>query len=130
MGGLVRQTQAQELLSRLRTEFMNVGRLGVGLARDPRVPARNKMIFAGIAAYLFMPVELIPDWLPGIGKLDDLIMLCLAIDAMLNHVPQEVLDEYWEGDPALLEMVRSLVATATEFVPDQVVESLYPGELY
>lgn len=130
MGSLVRQTQAQDLLCRLRTEFVNVGRLAVGLARDPRVPVRNKMIFAGISAYLFMPVELIPDWLPGIGKLDDLIMLCLAVDAMLNHVPQEVLDEYWEGDPVLLEMVRSVVATATEFVPDEVVASLYPGELY
>jgi uncharacterized membrane protein YkvA (DUF1232 family) len=129
MGDLVPRSGAQPLLSRMPSDFQNIKRLAIGLARDPRVPRRNKMIFAGVLAYIVMPVDLVPDWLPGIGKLDDLIMLCLAIDAMLNHVPETVINDYWEGDRTTLNFIRSTVATATEFLPPQVAKTLYPAEL-
>jgi len=125
---IVKKANLQEGAARLVRDGMNVGRLVRGLAKDSRVPRRNKLIFAGVAAYVVMPVDLIPDWLPGIGRLDDLIMLCVAVDSMLNHVPQAVLDEYWEGDQGLLDGVRSVVSTAVEFVPPQLMRTLYPNE--
>jgi len=125
---IVKKANLQGGAARVVRDGMNVGRLVKGLAKDSRVPRRNKLIFAGVAAYVVMPVDLIPDWLPGIGRLDDLIMLCVAVDSMLNHVPQSVLDEYWEGDQALLDGVRSVVSTAVEFVPPQLMRTLYPNE--
>jgi len=125
---IVKKANLQSGAARVVRDGMNVGRLVRGLAKDSRVPRRNKLIFAGVAAYVVMPVDLIPDWLPGIGRLDDLIMLCVAVDSMLNHVPQAVLDEYWEGDQGFLDGIRSVVSTAVEFVPPQLMRTLYPNE--
>lgn len=133
VGALIRQAASQmnvpDLGARILADAGNIVRLSAGLAKDPRVPTRNKMIFAGVAGYFLVPNDLVPDWLPGIGRLDDVIMLCIAVDAMLNHVPEEVLSDYWQGDPALLEKIRSGVQTATEFVPDKLMRMLYPNEL-
>lgn len=115
-------------VNRVYRDVQNIGRLAVGLAKDPRVPRRNKLICAGVTAYVVVPTDLIPDWLPGIGRLDDIIMVCLALDAMLNHTPKAVLDDYWEGDQAVLDVIRSVVGTAMEFVPPQLRRTLYPSE--
>jgi uncharacterized membrane protein YkvA (DUF1232 family) len=125
---IIKKFSLQDAVGRITRDARNVARLAQGLATDPRVPARNKLIFAGVAAYVVMPVDLIPDWLPGIGRLDDLIMLCVAVDSMLNHVPKAVLDTYWEGDQKVLDGVRSVVSTAVEFVPPQLMRTLYPSE--
>lgn len=129
MGDLVKSDAAQSMFSRMSSDLKNFKRLAVGLAKDPRVPARNKLIFGGMVAYVVMPVDLIPDWLPGIGRFDDIIMFGVALDAMLNHVPEEVIDRYWEGDKTTLDMVRRIVATATEFLPPQVSRTLYPSQI-
>ncbi|HYN99770.1 MAG TPA: DUF1232 domain-containing protein [Actinomycetota bacterium] len=125
---IVKKANLPGLLGRFTQDAQNIASLAKGLAKDPRVPRRNKLIFAGVAAYVVMPVDLIPDWLPGIGRLDDIIMFCVAIDSMLNHVPKAVLDDYWEGDQALLDTIRSVVSTAVEFVPPQLMRTLYPSE--
>lgn len=129
MGDLIKQNGSQPFWSRFPADLRNFKRLAAGLAKDPRVPRRNKMIFAGVVAYVLMPVDLVPDWLPGIGKLDDLIMVGLALDAMLNHVPESVINDYWQGDRTTLEAIRRTVATATEFIPPQLAKTLYPAEL-
>lgn len=125
---IVKNSNLQHGMGRIVQDIQNLGRLARGLATDTRVPRRNKLIFAGIAMYVVMPVDLIPDWLPGIGRLDDLIMVCVALDAVLNHVPQKVIDEYWQGDQAVLDTIRSIVSTAVEFVPPQLLRTLYPNE--
>lgn len=131
VGAMIKQAASQlsvpNLASRVMADAANIARLSAGLAKDPRVPARNKIIFAGVAGYFLVPNDLVPDWLPGIGRLDDVIMLCLGLDAVLNHVPEEVLSDYWQGDPALLNVIRSGVQSATEFVPDKVMRMLYPN---
>lgn len=129
MGDLIKRNGSQPFLSRLPADLRNIRRLAVGLATDPRVPRRNKMIFAGVVAYVVMPVDLVPDWLPGIGKLDDLIMIGVALDSMLNHVPEAVINDYWQGDRKTLDVIRRTVATATEFIPPQLSRTLYPPEL-
>lgn len=123
------QVNAADLANRVMADGANLVRLSTGLARDPRVPARNKMIFAGVTGYFLVPNDFVPDWLPGIGRLDDVIMLCVGLDAMLNHVPEEVINEYWQGDTAVLDKIRAAVRAATEFVPDKMMRMLYPNEL-
>ncbi len=125
---IVKKANLPGLVGRVTRDAQNIARLTKGLAKDPRVPVRNKLIFAGVAAYVVMPVDLIPDWLPGIGRLDDLIMVCVAVDSMLNHTPRAVLDTYWDGDQQTLDTIRSIVSSAVEFVPPQLMRTLYPSE--
>lgn len=103
----------------------NLGKLLVRLVRDPRVPRRNKLMFGGIAAYLLVPWDFIPDWLPGVGQLDDIVLVALALDSMLNRVPEDVLREHWDGDEDVLEVIRSVLETATTFVPEKVKKRLF-----
>lgn len=102
----------------------NLGKLLVRLARDPRVPRRNKILFAGIAAYLVLPWDFVPDWMPGIGQIDDLLLVALALDALLNRVPPSVLEDHWDGDEEVLHTIRSVLSTVTTFIPDRVKDKL------
>ena len=63
------------------------------VARDPRTPWYAKLLVAGIVAYAFSPIDLIPDFIPVIGYLDDLILLPMAIALALKMVPHSVLVE-------------------------------------
>ncbi len=69
-------------------------RLVWALLRDGRVPARQKLILAGIGAYLFLPVDLIPDFVPVLGQLDDLAVVLLGLDLFIRSAPADVVDEH------------------------------------
>lgn len=87
------------------------------LARDPRVPARAKATLFLVAGYLVSPVDLIPDFIPGLGQLDDVVVAAFALDQILNRVPEEVVRQHWDGDGDVLEVVRHILDISTSFVP-------------
>jgi uncharacterized membrane protein YkvA (DUF1232 family) len=62
-------------------------------ARDPRTPWYAKLLVAGIVAYAFSPVDLIPDFVPVLGYLDDLILIPIGIALAIKLVPHQVLAE-------------------------------------
>jgi len=62
-------------------------------ARDPRVPWHAKAVAAAVAAYALSPVDLIPDFIPVLGYLDDLIIVPLGIMLAIRLVPQPVMAE-------------------------------------
>jgi uncharacterized membrane protein YkvA (DUF1232 family) len=62
-------------------------------ARHPRTPWYAKVLVAGIVAYAFSPIDLIPDFIPVLGLLDELIVLPLGIVLALRLIPQEVMTE-------------------------------------
>ncbi|MGH2500676.1 MAG: YkvA family protein [Candidatus Limnocylindria bacterium] len=70
------------------------GRLVWGLLRDGRVPAQQKLILVGIVGYLLVPLDLIPDFLPVIGQLDDLAVVLLGLDLFIRATPKEIMDQH------------------------------------
>jgi uncharacterized membrane protein YkvA (DUF1232 family) len=90
------------------------------LMRDRRVPARPKAMLVMLGAYLVSPIDLIPDFLPGIGQLDDLILAAFALDQILNRVPEELVKEHWEGDEDVLEVVRDVLDIASGLIPERL----------
>lgn len=87
------------------------------LSRDPRVPPRAKATLVMLGAYLALPIDIIPDFVPGLGQADDLVITAFVLDQMLNRVPDEVVREHWDGDEDILEVVREVLDIATAFVP-------------
>jgi uncharacterized membrane protein YkvA (DUF1232 family) len=69
------------------------GRLFWELVRDDRTPAGRKALLAGALGYLVLGRDLVPDDIPVIGGLDDLVVVVLAVDLFLDGVPTDVLDE-------------------------------------
>lgn len=87
------------------------------LARDERVPPRSKAMLFVLGGYLVSPVDLIPDFLPGVGQLDDLLVAAFVLDHMLNRVDASIVKEHWDGDDDVLQIVREILDIATTFVP-------------
>jgi uncharacterized membrane protein YkvA (DUF1232 family) len=96
---LGRKSLARELTALLP----NVVRLFRGLLGDERVPRSSKVLLLFGAAWLASPVDLIPEFLPVIGPLDDVLVVALALRYAARRVPRAVLTEAWPGDPRLLE---------------------------
>ena len=68
-------------------------RLMLALVVDDRTPAPRKALLAGAAGYLLLGRDIIPDEIPILGGLDDLVVLVLAVDLFLDGVPEDVLTE-------------------------------------
>ena len=68
-------------------------RLMLALLVDERTPAARKVLLAGAAGYLLIGRDLIPDDIPVLGGLDDLVVVVLAVDLFLDGVPADLLDE-------------------------------------
>ena len=106
--------------ARLREYALLAPRLGQllwRLLRDPRVPARNKAALLFVAAYLASPVDLIPDFIAGLGQADDVVLAAFALDQILNQIPDDIVREHWEGDGDVLEVVKQILDISTAFFP-------------
>jgi uncharacterized membrane protein YkvA (DUF1232 family) len=73
------------------------------LRGDPRVPRRAKVVIALAGLWLLSPIDLLPEFLPVIGPLDDVVVVALALRSAARQVPREALAAAWPGEPRLLE---------------------------
>lgn len=115
----------REVLKRIIRAIPNFLKLLWGLSRDPRVPAVDKGIVLATIGYILMPIDLIPDFLPFIGQVDDIYLLALALDRLLNRAGIDTLLEHWEGDVSTLEMAMSALDKAGSFLPEPVRNLLH-----
>lgn len=92
---LGRKTIARELV----TLLPNLIRLFRGLVRDERVPRSSKAVLLFGALWLASPIDLIPEFLPGIGALDDAIVAGLVLRHVMRRAGPDVVRDHWLGDP-------------------------------
>ena len=93
------------LARELATLVPNLTRLFAGLLRDPRVPLRAKVVLGASALYLAMPIDVIPDFVPIAGSLDDAIVAAFALRFVVRAAAPEIVAEHWPGDPATLRRI-------------------------
>lgn len=72
------------------------------LSRDPRVPNRAKRLAGALAVYAVVPWDLVPDVIPGVGLVDDLLAVVVALAVLIEAAPEEVVAEHWDGEPEAL----------------------------
>jgi uncharacterized membrane protein YkvA (DUF1232 family) len=87
------------------------------LMRDPRVPARSKATLVLVVGYVVSPVDIIPDRIPGFGRLDDIMLVAFALDQILNRIDERIVFEHWEGDEDVLKIIREILDISTGFMP-------------
>lgn len=68
--------------------------LAVALAREPRIPLLVRAIPPALVLYLVTPIDLIPDFIPGLGHLDDVLILVAGVGLLLRFTPRHVLEEH------------------------------------
>jgi uncharacterized membrane protein YkvA (DUF1232 family) len=81
-------------------------------ARDPRTPWVAKAVAASIAAYALSPIDLIPDFIPVLGYLDDLLILPIGIALAIRLIPAELMTEFRNASDSLASRPRSMIAAA------------------
>jgi uncharacterized membrane protein YkvA (DUF1232 family) len=83
------------------------------LRKDPRVPTRAKIAVAIAGLWVLSPIDLIPEFLPVIGPLDDVVVVAIALRYAARRVPRDVLLEAWPAEPRLLERLLPMPRSST-----------------
>lgn len=98
------------------------------LSGDPRIPARDKAVLAGMLALLVSPFDIIPDFIPVLGQLDDAMIAILMLDYICNRVPDDVLRDHFPWDPAKLLAWRKRVGFFTGLVPHWAKQKIWRAQ--
>jgi len=86
----------------------NVARLFAGLMRDDRVGWPSKIALGIASLWIASPIDLIPDFIPVVGSLDDAIVTLLVLRFVLRGTDVAILREHWRGDPRVFERILRL----------------------
>jgi len=105
---LGRKTLARELISLLP----NLVRLFRGLLGDERVPRSSKALLVLGGLWLASPIDLIPEFIPGIGAIDDAVVAGLVLRHVVKRAGPDVVRDHWRGDPRTIRVLLR-VAGAT-----------------
>jgi uncharacterized membrane protein YkvA (DUF1232 family) len=110
-------SSARDTLKELAMFLPNFVVLLKRLLADPRVPRKSKLMLGGTVLYLVSPVDVIPDFVPGLGQLDDVVVALLALHSILNRVDAEVVVEHWPGNENVIRMVRAGLSAVAQLLP-------------
>ena len=94
--------------------------LMIGLLRDERVSQADKAILAGIIMYVIVPLDIIPDFIPFIGQVDDSYLLAISVLRLFNRADRRVVLDHWKGQRDIKELVDSVVRIAEFFLPNPI----------
>ena len=75
------------------------------LLGDPHVPRRHKLLLGAVVGYLALPFDLVPDFIPVAGQLDDALVVVLALRAVLRGSGRELVSKHWPGPDRSLALV-------------------------
>ena len=89
----------------LATLLPNLILLFKDLAKDPGVPRGAKVVLAIAGIWLVSPIDLLPEFLPVLGPLDDAVVAALALRYLVRRAGTEVVRGHWRGDPATLDAI-------------------------
>jgi uncharacterized membrane protein YkvA (DUF1232 family) len=97
-------------------------RLLFGLVTDPRVAMVDKLLVFGAIAYIVTPIDLIPDFIPFIGEVDDVYLLVIALQRLISNAGRIVLLDHWGGDTEDLAdlNLRGALSAAAFFLPRRI----------
>ena len=116
------RTGAKRTVMSTMKELPNFLRLLGGLLADMRVSTTDKLLVAGAVAYILLPLDFIPDFIPFLGEVDDVFVLVLALQRLIANAGRSVLLDHWMGDPKLLGALdlERVLGAAAFFLPRRV----------
>lgn len=92
-------------------------RLCRGLMRDDRVPFGSKVLAGAALVWLLSPIDLVPEFIPLLGPLDDVIVVGLVLRHLIKRAGPDVVQEHWQGDPRLLRATLRLAGLRRSEMP-------------
>ena len=109
------------LLRALPSLIIMLGRL----VRDPALPRGVKIALGAAVVYLASPIDLVPDFIPLLGWVDDLLLAAIVLDGVLNFVDRDLLLRYWPGTERSLDALSRTARTLAAWVPRRVKQRIF-----
>jgi len=100
-------------------------RLIMRLATDPVLPRAAKIALAAAVVYLLSPIDLIPDFIPFVGYLDDALLAAVVLDGLLNWVDRSLVLRYWPGSPESLDKLARAARLLSIWVPRRLKARIF-----
>jgi uncharacterized membrane protein YkvA (DUF1232 family) len=105
----------------------NLIRLIARLVSDPTLPRAAKIALAAVMVYLASPLDLVPDFIPLLGYLDDLMLASVLVDGLLNYVDRALVLKYWPGTAESLERIARAARMLAVWVPRRLKARIFAG---
>jgi len=112
-------------VKKLLRALPDVVRLITRLAADPVLPRSAKLALAAAVVYLMSPIDLIPDFVPFVGYLDDALLAAVVLDGVLNYVDRGVVLRYWPGSPESLDKLARAARLLSIWVPRRIKARIF-----
>ncbi|HKQ09334.1 MAG TPA: DUF1232 domain-containing protein [Blastocatellia bacterium] len=103
----------------------NLMKLLYDLLRDPRVSRADKAILAGVIMYVIVPIDVIPDFVPFVGMVDDSYLIAISLLRLLNRADRKVVLEHWKGGVDIKQLVENIANIAAYFMPERMRNALH-----
>lgn len=103
----------------------DVARLIARLVGDPVLPRAAKVALGAAAVYLLSPIDLLPDFIPLVGYVDDLLLAAVVLDGILNWVDRGLVLKYWPGSPASLDTLARTARVLSMWVPRRIKARIF-----
>jgi uncharacterized membrane protein YkvA (DUF1232 family) len=111
----------KQLLRALPALVRMIGRL----VRDPALPRPAKLALLAAALYLASPIDLIPDFIPILGYVDDLLVAAVVLDGVMNYVDRGLILRYWPGSVQSLEKLARTARFLSAWVPARLKRRVF-----
>jgi uncharacterized membrane protein YkvA (DUF1232 family) len=120
------RTGAKRTVAHYIGQLPNYLRLLAGLLVDRRVSTVDKLLVGAAIAYIIAPLDLVPEFIPFLGQVDDIYLLVLALRRLMRNAGRRVVLEHWAGDASDLAAINlhRVLSAAAFFLPGRVKRSL------
>jgi len=102
----------------------NLLKLVYRLSQDVNVSKTDRVLLLGTIAYVLSPWDFLPDVIPFLGQLDDLLLLALVLKRLMDSVSHDKLLSYWDGDKDLLALMENIINLSVQFIPPGIYQML------
>jgi uncharacterized membrane protein YkvA (DUF1232 family) len=95
------------------------------VAHDPKIPERDKKVILAMVALIISPIDIIPDWIPIIGMLDDAIILALVLDYFFDVLDSRVLLRHFPWGMKSFSRIKRMARVTSFLVPSIVKHNIW-----
>ncbi|MCW6111378.1 YkvA family protein [Clostridium sporogenes] len=94
------------------------------LLKDKRVDMKTKTLVVSVLSYIVSPVDIIPSFIPFIGKIDDFAVVFFGLNKIIEEVPEEIILENWEGQGNIIFLVKQVIGYISNIIGTENVRTL------
>lgn len=119
----LKRRERSEMKGRMKGFLMFLPNMVTLLARmikDSRVPTAEKALFLAAIVYVISPLDIIPDFFPFIGQVDDIYVVALTLLRLVNRTDESVVRQHWSGGGDIVALANSIAGIAPKFLPKRV----------